>query len=507
MTMNLNNGNDGSRQNARVTKSVWSAALACLAFFLGASARAEEAKPVVLGLCSGDADKYNVEFQQYDRMMPVYRENGIRAALIELGPFVSQDYAEDQLLAMMKKSHVVHLTIPIEAVAVFDDVQKKRAAIVGRALARYVEEGGGLFIEPQSVRYPGAQDEDYWNAVLAPLGAEILHEGAFDKTRSFAAKATFWHTRNIQAHPVTKDVSQLYLPLHGCGGESPGLTAMRYGPDWRVLVRGEKEAKSYRSVTDNKIDLNTEGTYTEAPPVLAVRQLGKGRLVCYPVAAFYTGINHRNPLWDDIVESNGDRAAGQASDSMKMQMNAYRWLAEPSSGLTNFGTYVAAPYRPIQYPAKVEWGQKFAAPATSGIRGIAGVHSAYSDGTGTVAEYVRAAKAAGLSFIVFNDPLEALTKETLGKLKADCAAASTIGDFYACPGIEFTDGIGNRWAMWGERIAFPAASFNDGQRDYVLWDGKTIRQFGYFEASSCAYSSVALLDYNQLRKNGAHPEN
>ena len=33
---------------------------------------------------------------------------------------------------------------------------------------------------------------------------------------------------------------------------------------------------------DNVIDLNAEGTYAEAPPVLAVRSLGKGRIVCYP---------------------------------------------------------------------------------------------------------------------------------------------------------------------------------------------------------------------------------
>ncbi|MDD5705689.1 MAG: glycoside hydrolase family 66 protein [Kiritimatiellae bacterium] len=38
MKMNRDNGNDGSRQNARVTKSVWSAALACLAFVCCASA-------------------------------------------------------------------------------------------------------------------------------------------------------------------------------------------------------------------------------------------------------------------------------------------------------------------------------------------------------------------------------------------------------------------------------------------------------------------------------------
>ena len=75
--------------------------------------------------------------------------------------------------------------------------------------------------------------------------------------------------------------------------------------------------------------------------MLAVRQLGKGRIVCYPIFELFTGQNHRNPLWADIVECNGDRAAGRPSHSMKMQMNAYRWLAEPARGLADFGTYVA----------------------------------------------------------------------------------------------------------------------------------------------------------------------
>ena len=84
------------------------------------------------------------------------------------------------------------------------------------------------------------------------------------------------------------------------------------------------------AATTTNINLNVEGTYASAPPVLAVRQLGKGRIVCYPISDLFTGQNHRNPLWADIVECNGDRAAGRPSHSMKMQMNAYRWLAEPS---------------------------------------------------------------------------------------------------------------------------------------------------------------------------------
>jgi len=415
-----------------------------------APARAQDAKPVILGLAAVDADKHNVEFQTYDRMIPVYRQNGIQAALLESSYFYRRDCTEDQLLEKLKRFHVVHLATTEEGVTRFDEKHQRRAPVVGRALARYVEQGGGLFLQPRPVRYPGDEDELYWNAVLAPLGAKILHEGVFDKTRAFEGqtlgKATFWRTSNIQAHPVTRDVSCLALPLHGYG-HFPGLVAMEYAPEWQILVRGENKAQSYRSNADNVIDLDAAGTYAQAPPVLAVRSLGKGRIVCYPISPLFAGSNHRNPLWADIVETNGDRAGGQPSQSMKMQMNAYRWLAEPSAGLSGFGTYAAEPYQPVQFPAAVEWdkhrfGQPAAADAGStGVRGIFGVHSSYSDGSGSVADYAVASKAAGLSFIVFADPLEKLTPEKLDRLKADCAEASQDGSFYACPGIEFTDGF------------------------------------------------------------------
>ncbi|HEY3397641.1 MAG TPA: hypothetical protein VGM19_08285 [Armatimonadota bacterium] len=485
-------------------------------------ARAE----VLLGLCTQEADKHNVEFQQYGRMIPAYRENGIRAAMLEFDPFFRVDATEDQLVKMMQQFNVVHLATTNDGVYDMGAAGPRRAAIVGQALARYVEGGGGLFLDPQSVRYPNTDDEKYWNLVLAPLGLSILHEGVFDKTRAFEGTtlgpATFFYTRNIQAHPVTAGVSCLYLPLNGYG-TWPGVALMQYSPEWQVVVRGDKEAKSYRSDADNVLDLKVEGSVATEPPVLAVRALGQGRIVSYALSDLFTGRNHRNPMWSDLVEVNGDRNAHQASDSMKMQMNAYKWLAEPSTGLAGYGTYRAVPYQPVQYPTTVDWdrlqfaadqpftypdGQVFAGTrATDGVRGIFGAHSSYSDGTGTVAEYVQAAQAAGLSFIVFADPLEKLTAEKLDKLKADCAAASAAGDFYACPGVEFTDGIGNRCAIWSEKVKFPEATCKNGDQEYVLWDGQVVRQFGYYDCGTCGFAPSAVLDYQALRQNRAHLEN
>ena len=478
--------------------------------------RAEEPKPkVVLGLGSGDAAKYNVEFMRYGRMQPLYAENGIQASLMDYAMLFGTDCTAEQVYAALKPYHVVAFGTSFEGVHQLDANWRKRAAAVGQGLARYVQEGGGLLLHPNPVRYPNSDDEKYWNLVFAPLGLEILHEGVYDKTRVFEKSCPagnhFWFTRNIQAHPVTEKVAGLCLPLHGLG-DLPGVVAVKYSSEWEVVVSGEPEAKSYKSGVDNNLDLAVDGTYAKAPPVVAVRSFGKGRVACYSLSSFYLGMNYGNPLWPHIVENKGDPDGGRPSDSMRLMMNAYRWLAAPALGLPEFGTYRPEPYKPAAFPPKVDFSKPVLTltpeqiAGAKGVRAVVGAHSSYSDGKGTVAQYAAAAKAAGIAVIVFADPLEQLTPEKLAALKADCAAASKAGDFYACPGVEFTDGIGDRWAFWGEKIVWPDASYQSGKYTYVQWDGKRVNLYGQYSAA-CGYVGSALLDYQQFRKNGAHPEN
>ena len=218
------------------------------------------------------------------------------------------------------------------------------------------------------------------------MGLQILHEGVFDKTRAYEGqtngKATFWYTENIRPHVVTEGVKRLYLPLIGCH-VGPGLPAMQYGPQWQIIVRGETEAKSYRSGDDNGPNLDAIGTYANAPPVLAVRTLGKGRIVCYPLSQLFTGMNFGSPLWQSVVETAGDRGSNRPSQGMKLLMNCYKWLAEPALDNPTLGTYKKPLYKPIKFAAKTDKdAQKFGEPTGASVRGIFGAHSAYSDGKG-----------------------------------------------------------------------------------------------------------------------------
>ena len=95
------------------------------------------------------------------------------------------------------------------------DADLARAPAVGAALNRFVEEGGGLLIRPQGVRYELDQDDRFWNLALEPLGLKYLGEGVHDKTREYKCgfmNRRYFYTCAIDRHSVTEGVRCLYLP-------------------------------------------------------------------------------------------------------------------------------------------------------------------------------------------------------------------------------------------------------------------------------------------------------
>ncbi len=481
-----------------------------LALLAPAAARAEADAPVALGLAHVEAAQHDAEYPTNTPAVAVYRERGVELSLIEWQQFYAYDQTEDELLASLRRFHVVHLPTTFESPALqrFKPELEKRGPVVGAALKRYVEEGGGLFLQPQPVRYPNTDDIKYWNLVLAPLGLRITGEGLFDETHSYTGRtlftASFWWTTNIVAHPATEGVSTLYLPMNGAG-VYPGVTGIEFGEGWEVVARGLPEARTYGCDSDNVLRLTLPGSVTSAPPVAAVRALGGGRVFVLPVSELFTGMNFNRPRWLNTVETEGDPASGRRSDLQRLQINAYRWLAETARANPALGAHRRPAYEPVAFPESVEYESATFEKAPARLRGIYGARSSYGGGEGTVAEYVAAAKAAGLAMIVFADPLENLTPETLAKLKADCIAASDES-FYACPGVEFTDRTGLRWYLWGDKTEFPVSSFESNGRTYPQWDGSRVLHFGHY-ASQCAFQGIALVDYSQLAANNLHAEN
>ena len=258
--------------------------------------------------------------------------------------------------------------------------------------------------------------------------------------------------------------------------------------------------------------LRPRGTFHSAPPIVAVRSYGKGRIMAMSVPARSVHLNYGVPGWNMIVESAGDRAGNRPSDGGRLSLNGLRWLAETSRDTPGHGGFNDAPQGPVVFPKSIAWDDVQFPKPIRGVRGIIGAHTALSDGEGTVAQYVTAAKAAGLSFIVFNESAEKMTAEKLDQLKAECKQASAA-DFYACPGLEFTDDLDNRWAIWSERVRFPQASFKrehgankEKPSELVQWDGKVLHNSGEYWIY-CSFSPNMLLTYRNLRQMQAHPAN
>jgi hypothetical protein len=489
--------------------------------WLFASALTLQAKEPMIGFLMVDADRYFAEERDsYPYAARVLANRGMGFGLAEWRMFFGDQAGETGTLELLRQFNVMVVDTPTDySIMDLGPGRQRTAAAARRALEKYLGEGGSALLVLQAVRYPGDKDQDYANLVLQGLGLEMLHEGVFDRQRRFTApiasifqpEGFFWTENVTRGHPVTEGVARLCLPQHH-NGTTPGVVALKLSPQWQVLVRGEQSAQSYVVTREHVTDYAQPGTFRSAPPIVAVRSFGKGRVMAFSVPARSVHANYGVPGWNMIVESAGDQAAHRPSDGAKLVFNGLRWLAEPSRGNPALGTFHADAVAPVRFPASIDWDQaQFPAP-TRGARGILGARTALGDGQGTVAEYAAAAKAAGLSFVVFNESLERMTPEKLDRLKAECKRVSTA-DFYACPGLEFADDLGNRWAIWSERVVFPQASFqraygetNQKRPALLQWDGRAMHNPGqYWEY--CAYSPNMLLTYRNLRAKGAHPAN
>jgi len=493
---------------------------AVLPFVLLTCAFAHAADKPVVGFLRVDAAKYYAEEQTtHPYGTRALAPSGLAFGFAEWRTMY-YDANADRILKMLREFNVIVMDTPFDdSINQVEANEKATAAAARKALEAYLTEGGSALIILQAVRYPGDMDQDYANLIIEGLGVKMLHEGVFDQKRAFQTpiasifqpEGFFWTEKVTGGHPVTEGVKRLALPeVHN--GKTPGVPAPQLSPDWQVLVRGEESAQSYVVTREHVTDYAQVGSCKSAPPIVAVRGFGKGRVMIFSVPARSVHTNYGVPGWNMIVESAGNAAANLPSDGAKLVLNGIKWLAETSRGNPQLGTFKTNPVARVQFPASVEWdSRQFPAPV-AGVRGIIGAKTALSDGTGTVAEYAAAAKAAGLSFIVFNESLEKMTPAKLDQLKADCQAASTP-DFYACPGVEFSDDLGNRWAIWGERVIFPQAQFNraygetNAQRPALKqWDGAVMHNPGqYWEY--CAYAPNMLLTYQHLRAQGGHPAN
>jgi hypothetical protein len=358
----------------------------------------------------------------------------------------------------------------------------KNFARVADVLHEYVEKGGGLFFTAIPSGWNNVMPTI--NQFLEPWGAKLLDEQVVDPDNVVQSDAWFqrypfcW-TDNVAPHPITQGVKGTWYP--GKAWRADGIlttVAFTASPDWQVLLRGKDSARSVRAKGD---DLVTQPplSIASAPPIFAVRQVGKGRVGLLPIyPSFVTG-GCDHPSWNSMVWDG--TAKGLRSDMKPLFLNAVKWLAEPSLQDARLGGYIApktvVDYRPQEQRAiPLDWAQAAFAPAQhQDYLALVGMQSNLSGGASTPAAMIDAARAAGYQIAIFAEPVEGMNAAKWKDLSQVCAAASGK-QFLALPGLRYRDPQGNSYMLFGN-MPWPddewyRKCFNDkGQviDTYTLW--------------------------------------
>lgn len=339
-------------------------------------------------------------------------------------------------------------------------LSEEQATNLGRLLAEYVRQGGGLFIT-RNGGYQFGQDITALNHILAPFGASVLDEQLVDRTNQHrgAGCNVFWTGNIVQNHPITQGVRGLFLPEpHGVYPRYTDFASpIRVDDNWQVLARMENSGGSYHRPKGGKVHPITDGSYSSAAPFLAVRDFGEGKVVLFPVTAPMYWQETHHPFFADGRFIAGD-ASGKPADGLKLIVNIMQYLSTCAQG--KFGGFNSpynfnAPPPPVLGSRGVDWDAvRFQSVYGRQYIGLIGAKSNLSGGKGTPQEFIAAAKAAGYNFIVFAEDFAQLTEEEYNTLKAICAAAKAPG-FRAYPGFRYTDETGCQWLAFSENTNYP----------------------------------------------------
>ncbi len=331
----------------------------------------------------------------------------------------------------------------------------------GELLAGFAETGGGVLILSSvgGGYLTEEESEAQWRTLVGSFGLDFLVEQVLDPAHSYRQprrlQSPFAWTTRITPHAATEGITTVYYPA-GAVGYNPGTAPLRPQSDaWQVLVRGMDTAGTRAAnwaLHATYFYKDLPGSFPSAPPIVAVRDFGKGRVAAMGLHYLPCLLWQGHPLLDDIMLSRGD---GQTpSDTGKLLTNLYRWLAEPSLASGQVGGWDGETAMVTEFPPgslgsdrPFDWSRVRIPETPLSFPGVIGAHSAYSDGAGTVKEWVAAAKTAGLKWIVFTENFERLDQAKWERLVTECKQASSA-NFWVVPGLEVTDVGGNHWVQF-----------------------------------------------------------
>ncbi|MGD0092559.1 MAG: hypothetical protein ABSE73_21805 [Planctomycetota bacterium] len=370
-----------------------------------------------------------------------------------------------------------------------------------RAASDFLGRGGGVLVcNPES--YPHEEDFTKTCQWLEALGARERWEVLRDKDPQNVVSDSMGCRLSWSGEiaPAAKEGVRGVLTLlwNGTTGCEPPMS-LDFSPDWTVLVRG---AASLEAVPEKRNDIFLQPWLTKqgvaaSPPLLAVRESGKGRIAVLGIRGYWLFTPPEDCPTAEAMLTAG--AGGKPSDWLRVVANTVRWLAEPSlkaglggaatpAGLLNPPVQVWPLCPPQDWSKQALWGE--APPPTPSREGrgntkdqrqtpgLIGARTALSSGTGTVGDYAKAARGAGLQFLVFLEECAKMDETKWKQLVSDCEAASDAA-FAAVPGLVYEDAQGNHLYSFADNVQYPTA--NMLLPDKRLATNKSNRTAAYFD--------------------------
>ncbi len=369
-------------------------------------------------------------------------------------------------------------------------------------LNRFMEAGGGVLFIPfwyQQDRFFGPM-----KAFLNPLGLDPLLMHVINDPNAVkgvtAWNLDFGYTEDLLTDsPITEGAKEVWLPVNLRTGVQQTSTPFVADDSWKIIVRaGEHSvAEAYdmamRALPEQPI---------KRPPLLATRQVGKGRLVFF-------GIASPQFLLDPIAAATLEWITfekglnGKPSSGYVLLRNSLKWLAQPALENPELGgtgmdkSLLADPTKTV-FIKPFDWRKEREPKPLDDWSGVIGARTSYSSGQATPDECVEAAKAAGLNFLVFLEDFAKLDEAKFQKLNSDCLRLTTP-DFAAIPGFTIEDEAGYHYFYFGTEVKYPKKEIIDPEKKRLrAYDPGYNRQAPYIPG----HLSMTTLDY--VYTYGAH---
>ena len=369
-----------------------------------------------------------------------------------------------------------------------------------KLLHEYVGLGGGMLVMPAISEFGEAYGKTY-DTFLKPWGARLLIQQLKDgSSRKNEKGPGAYGAGRIQAGHVISDTlegKKVLYPMNVMRWDhSYSCTPLLTDGTWKTLATAD-DGQTHMAL-DNS---NVGEPLTENGVIYAVRAAGKGMVALSAVHSYYTltmvsspepqiGENHTGVINFQVMRGEKDGRPSSfgeligrtfrafSANSAKHGIGAWKNIPQPenppfpeSPAVVDWKTQGTPPTWAHRVIPSTGWPRRYDELPDPNVQGemkywkmLVGPRTAYSSGSGTVAEYKAAAKEAGYSAITFCETFEDLTPEKWASLLEDCKE-STDEDFVCLSGLDIESYEGQRYLVLGaERFPSPEWLTPDGKR-------------------------------------------